>query len=651
MDEGDLESHGCSATGDQGFLNKTKSWLPAFMDRNVRTAERDKNETCIVFWSVGNEIGTGPNAQKCAEYLRGRKDKKPVQYHAPNKEDQDILCVGYPNIYRLDQFYENSKEYNKPLCLIEYAHAMGNSPGNLENLWNYVIEHPQFMGGFVWEFRSHGMERVNSDGSIDYLYGGDFHDTNHWGNFTLDGYCRSDGTPKPTFLELKYVYAPIRLAYENGVLTIHNIQSFRTTEGMDLVVLTECDGQKTYEKVIPMPVVAPGEKAQITLDPKYDGHDCFINLSVIDKGDKVAFKQFNLPSTKEKAPFAPDDFNADVIVNGDKIKVKGDNFEIDFANGLPVYYNKNGKIYFNEPMKIVTYRAETDNDGIYGVFPRWIGRWEEKRLHKMRLFTFKTETDKTDKSFNITAIGLLTYDCSYTGFNVTLNYKVYGDGLITSDMVVKPFGEMPGIVYNTKANIDPPTPRLPRFGVCFSLDKGFNSVKWFGRGEDQNYDDTVGAAPVGVYELPIEKLNFNFDVPQETGNRGDTRYAIVKNGDTGFTVYGNESFQFSLHPWKLDNLRNARHLSELKEDTEHNYLYVDYKMRALGSHSCGPNPEKYLDFEPHDFEFVFAFNGENSDSPEYFLKDFGPKTQKLSDVYVYTPLKAEREAVECEEEK
>ena len=216
-------------------------------------------------------------------------------------------------------------------------------------------------------------------------------------------------------------------------------------------------------------------------------------------------------------------------------------------------------------------------------------------------------------------------------------------------MTVKPFGEMPCIKYDTKDNIDPLTPRLPRFGVVFKLAKDLNTVKWFGRGCDQNYDDTIGNAPVGVYELPIEKMNFEFDVPQETGNRGDTRYAQIKNGNESFTVYGNVTFQFSYHPWKLDNLRKARHKSDLKEDTNNNFLYVDYKMRALGSHSCGPNPERELDFEPHDFQFIFAFNGENCDEPKYFLKNFGEKTKKLTDLYVYTPLTAEREAVECDE--
>ena len=648
MDEADLESHGCSATGDQGYLSKEKEWLPAYMDRTVRTAERDKNETCIVIWSVGNELGTGENLEICANYYRNRKDKKPVQYHAPDRSRQDFSVIGYPSLYKLEVHRNEPENQKLPICLLEYAHAMGNSPGNLKNLWDYVVSHDEYMGGFVWEFRSHGMEKINADGSIDYLYGGDFHDTNHWANFTLDGYCRSDGTPKPTFGELKWVYAPIRMDYANGKLTFNNIQSFVSTEGMTLITEILCDGRVYSQKKESMPIIAPFQTLTVDFTPEYKGHDCFVNFHIEKNGEKISFMQFELESNEEKAEFTPTDFNCDYTVDMDRISVKGDSFEVNFENGMPCYYAKNGKVYFNSSAEFVTHRAETDNDGIFGVFPRWTGEWERTRLHKMRLFTFETNAEKQQTSLEIKVKAVLTYDCNYTGFNVELKYNVYADGLVTSDMTVKPFGEMPCIEYDTKDNIDPLTPRLPRFGVVFKLGKDLDTVKWFGRGSDQNYDDTVGNAPIGIYELPIEKMNFEFDVPQETGNRGDTRYVQIKNDNESFTVYGNEAFQFSYHPWKLKDLRNARHKSDLKEDEQNNFLYVDYKMRALGSHSCGPNPERELDFEPHDFRFVFAFNGEAAAEPEYFLKDFGAKTEKLSDVYVYTPLTAEREAVECD---
>ncbi len=649
MDECDLESHGASVTGDQGYLNKDPEWLDAFMDRIVRMAERDKNETCVTLWSVGNEIGAGQNADICAEYLKKRTDKKPVQVHAMNKSDQDIIYCGYPSLLKLDNFRNDNINSGKPLMLLEYAHAMGNGPGNQQNLWDYIIEHPEFIGGYVWEFRSHGLERVNANGSIDYLYGGDFHDTNHWGHFTLDGFCTSDGTPKPTFLELKYVFTPVRLDYKDGKLLIHNIQSFSSTKGLILEKEILCDGEVVFSSTEKAPIVEPMSKAEFKLPLSYNGHDCFLNLKLYDGENIISLKQVELPSTAPKLPFKPSEMQAEVITDMDKVTVLGKRFEVRFANGVPTYYKKDNNLYFDSPMQHITYRAETDNDGIRKIFPRWIGAWENTRLTKLRFYCFKTEVTKNTKDVTIHTVGKLIYDAVSTGFDVITDYKIYTDGLLTFDMTVKPFGEMPCIVYDTPDPIDPLTPRLPRFGVCFKLSKDYNEVTWFGRGIDHNYEDSISAAPVGIYSLPLNEMNFEYDVPQETGNRGDTRYAQIKAKNNAFTVYGNECFSFSYHPWKLDVLRNAMHKSEIYEDTENNYLYIDYKMRALGSHSCGPNPERELDFEPHDFQFVFAINGEDTEKPEYFLTDFGPKTKKLTEIYTYVPLTSEREAVECEQ--
>lgn len=649
MDECDLESHGASITGDQGYLNKDPEWLDAFMDRMVRMAERDKNETCITIWSVGNEIGVGQNADACAKYLKSRTDRKPVQVHAVDKADQEILYSGYPSLFKLDKFYKENVGFGKTLCLLEYAHAMGNGPGNQQNLWDYVIDHPEFMGGYVWEFRSHGMERKNADGTVDYLYGGDFHDTNHWGHFTLDGFCTSDGTPKPTFLELKYVFSPIRLDYKNDTLFVHNIQSFASTEGLMLEQELSCEGIVIRTSYEPMPLVAPMSKAEFPLSVgNYRGYDCFLNLR-IRKGDDILLeKQFVLPATIRKKELMPITFKTDVLVNQDQVAITGNRFAVRFANGVPTYYEKDQKVYFDTPMQLVTYRAETDNDGIRKIFPRWIGAWEGCRLHKLRFYCFKTNVVENGTNVTVHTVGKLIYDAVNTGFDVDTVYRVMHDGLLTVDMTVKPFGKMPCIVYDTPDPIDPLTPRLPRFGVCFRLNKEFHRVTWFGRGPDHNYEDSISAAPIGKYTLPLDKMNFAYDVPQETGNRGDTRYAQIQNGDTNFTVYGNETFAFSYHPWRLDDLREAMHKSELMEDAN-NYLYIDYKMRALGSHSCGPNPERELDFEPHDFEFVFAINGESTDEPEYAFTNFGPKTKKLTEEYRYIPLTSEREAVECEQ--
>ncbi|MBO5227728.1 MAG: hypothetical protein J6B39_01890 [Lachnospiraceae bacterium] len=649
MDEADLESHGCGVMGDQGMINKMPQWKSAFLDRTMRMQKRDKNETCVVIWSIGNEIGAGQNAEDCAAYLRKLEDKKPVQYRATNLTDSDFIICGYPNIYKMSTYLENNREHNLPLLMIEYAHAMGNSPGNLEHIWDFVMEHPEFMGGYVWEFRSHGKRRISADGVSDYLYGGDFNDDNHWSNFTLDGFLTSDGTPKPSMEELKYAYAPVRLAYDNGVLKIYNVNDFVAISKGDIEISWEVsgDGKVLNNGVLDYPEIAARECYEVKLTPEYEGCDCFLTVYAKKNGRVTYLKQFELPATCEKAPIVAESFDAVCDVNTDKVTVKGAGFTLKLENGVPVHYEKAGKVYFDTPMRFVTYRAETDNDGIVGLYPRWIEAWEKRRLHKMNFYTISTDVERSDREVLVKVKGLLTADHCYAGFKVDVQYKIIYDGMFTVDMTVKPFGKMPELGGHNPVN-SPETKisRLPRFGVCFKLDKGFETAKWFGRGPGQNYPDAVSAAPVGVYEMPLNELNFAFDMPQETGTRTDVRQLQVKSGECSFNVYGNDSFSFSVHPWSLQNLRAARHPSELKEDDAY-YLYIDYRMRGLGSMSCGPEPEEEYDFIPHDFRFVFGLNGESGDEAKYFMKELGEKTQKITERYVRPDVAEEREELEC----
>lgn len=648
MDEADLESHGCGITGDQGFLNKSPKWKNAFFDRVVRMAERDKNETCVMIWSVGNEIGAGDNADACAEWLAAREDKKPVQLHA-YKIRNAFVGTGYDNLLMMNNVYNSSLNDDRPICLIEYAHGMGNSPGNLEHLWNFVMTHDSFCGGFVWEFRSHGKRRKNADGTVDYLYGGDFHDDNHWSNFTLDGYCTSDGTPKPTFHELKYVYAPVRFAYEDGVLTLENTNDFVSTAGLTLELSFLVDGKTVEKKTVPMPDLPARAKGTLAVPFPYEGHDRFLTARVIDRGDVTAMKQFILPATCDRAPLpAAPFFDGTVTEDGHKISVIGKNYKVIFYNGLPALYQKDGTVFFDKPMEFVTYRAETDNDGIVSLYPRWIGVWEAERLHKMRFFTLSSAAETDDADVRIKTTGFLTADHCFTGFNITVTFTISHNGLLRVSMDVLPFGRILNLnSYGSCGHNDEVTPRLPRFGVCFCLPKNFTDVAWYGRGQEQNYTDALAGAPVGVYQSDLAHLNFAYDVPQETGSRIDTRWLTVASPKAKLAVYANETLTFSYHPWKLADLKAARHPSELKESSE-NYLYLDYRMRALGSFSCGPNPEREFDFEPHDFRFSFALDAAApAAEPLYANCGWEQKTEALSGVYQRPEIETEREIIEC----
>ena len=189
---------------------------------------------------------------------------------------------------------------------------------------------------------------------------------------------------------------------------------------------------------------------------------------------------------------------------------------------------------------------------------------------------------------------------------------------------------------------------MPRLGVCFKLAEDYARVRWYGRGEDENYADRKGHCPVGLYSLPIRDMSFICDVPQECGTRIDNRFATVLGGDKALTVVGSDTFTFSCHDFTQENLIKARHCNELKRTAE-KYLYVDYRMRGLGSHSCGPNPEECYELRPHSFRFTFGICGEADGDAALALarKAFCAGTEALSGRYEFHREEAVAGIIEC----
>lgn len=194
MDEADMESHGASITGDQGALSKMKEWEYSYLYRTKCMIENNKNESCIVIWSIGNELGNGENIEKCAEYIRKTPYNMPIhqsQDNFYNPRFDDFRKNGYCTLHSMsDEFYPPE---GKPVVLTEYAHGMGNTPGNLKEYWDYMYSHEQYCGGFVWEFKSHGFYAEDENGVPFSKFGGDFSkdELNHWMNFTIDGYLKA----------------------------------------------------------------------------------------------------------------------------------------------------------------------------------------------------------------------------------------------------------------------------------------------------------------------------------------------------------------------------------------------------------------------------------------------------------------------------
>lgn len=214
MDEADLETHGaCRYRGKydfeiwQAFAN-SGLFDDGVYDREVRLYERDKNFSCIVMWSLGNESNYGSMFYRGCDYIKS-KDKKPIHYEniwsMADKTEYytdriDIVSRMYPELEFFEE-YLNDENEKRPLVLCEYSHSMGNSNGDLYDYWEKINSNDRFVGAFVWEWRDHAIKTERG-----YLYGGDFGETEHDGNFCVDGLLNPDFTKKSGFYEMQAVY-------------------------------------------------------------------------------------------------------------------------------------------------------------------------------------------------------------------------------------------------------------------------------------------------------------------------------------------------------------------------------------------------------------------------------------------------------------
>lgn len=594
MDEADCETHGAECTGDLGALNKDPEWFDAFRDRMERMYEINKNETCVNIWSLGNECGHGENNDRCVGLLKEKDVKKPIKDNNNSIADDAGGYLATTGYMPMKTLLDSSPE-DGPLMMLEYGHAMGNSPGGLEDIWDWVYENEHCCGGYVWEYKSHGFYVPGRDGEPRYLYGGDFPDVYHWSNFSLDGYHTSDGTPKPSWAELREVSAPIHVKWEDDGVLIKNTYDFKTLDGVEMRWRVAADGETVREGMALTGVWAPREWKKIYLPLDTDGLTGIVTADCVfyDGGKEIGHRQkilADVPRPEEK----PLPFTHTVTEEDGLVRVEGGSFTLEIKDGLISKLVKNGSVIFDSPMRLNCMRAPTDNDGIVGFEPRLVDEWKNYLVGSMRFGCYGMKVEDAPETVTVTATGRFLPHSHYWGFDTVIVYRVKAGGETEVSIDMVPYGKrLPKV--------------LPRVGVVFELDGDYGRCRWLGRGPNENYPDCKAHAPVGLYENEISKMNFLYDVPQETGTRCDCRRVTVSGGGRELGVYG--SFCFSCHDFTLDALTKARHRDEL-EKSEKRFLYIDHRHRGLGSNSCGPQPEEEYELRPGRFTWSFTLKAD-----------------------------------------
>lgn len=602
IDEADLETHGCYVAGDTALLSKDPAWRAAYVDRAERMVQRDKNHASIVFWSLGNESGYGPNHAAMTETIRALDPTRPIHYEsaydAPDEPAAvDLISRMYTDVPGLVAQGEKADDPH-PFFLCEYAHAMGNGPGSLKEYWETIYKYPRLLGGCVWEWADHGIRRKGEGGAEWFAYGGDFGDTPNDGNFCIDGLTSPDRLPHPGLLELKKVIAPVWAEAKDlraGVITVHNRYDFSSLASLEARWSVQRDGATVQQGTLPRMDIAAGsaEDVSIPYAPPGSG-DAWLNVTwtlAADarwaaRGHEVAWAQFVLPvAPTAAAPVRPASLPALLVTEvGQTLKISGDDFALTFdaQRGLLTDWTYQGVPLLTRGPQLNVWRAPTDNDVSLAQ------KWRQAGLDRLVSRTKAVAWERSPQSVRITVSATLAANSLTPAFDVTYLYTVYGNGDVVLETQVSPLGNLPP---------------LPRLGLQVRLPAGFDRFAWYGLGPHESYPDRRESVKRGLFSGTVQEQFESYVRPQENGNKSEVQWAAVTDArGLGLLATAQSLLNVSVHHYTPEDLTEARHTFELTRRDE-TIWHLDHAQGGLGSQSCGPGPLPEYLLQPAETRF------------------------------------------------
>ena len=573
-------------------------WLGPMMDRVVRMVERAKNHTSIVMWSLGNEAGNGPNFEACAGWVHNRDPTRPVHYESVidhwNKMDEyvDVLSVMYPALddntrFRggkhhwppLPQMAKHEGE-NRPLIACEYAHAMGNSPGNFKEYWDMFREEKRLCGGFVWDWVDQGLLRHTPEGEAYFAYGGEWGDPRTAGSFCLNGLLYPDRRVKPSMYEIKKVGQPVNIKsvdLENGLFKVTNWRNFTDLGDLSITYEVTLNGVPVKKGDLPRLDIQPGDSMVLDVPfglLKRGMGEYWLTLYFesdqthwCEDGHLVAWEQFRLnPDERFDQARLESSPALESTEKGYNIETGETKVSIDKTTGNMTLSVKGEEVITYGPT-INLWRAPTDND-----IRDMRTMWKENKLDQMEQKISNVLAEPVEGGVHVIVQGYLQAGEGNPRNDFTLGYAIRGDGSVRVMSSLSPQEEY---IW------------LPRNGVQLRLPEAMTEVHWFGKGPHENYRDRNEGAMTGLYESTVDDLFEPYIVPQENGSRSETRWIEITDGEKGFKITGDQLFEFSASRYDLSDLEEADHLYKLEKKPYVN-LYLDQKQAGLGSASCGP---------------------------------------------------------------
>ncbi len=627
IDETDYETHGTNKEGiaNWDYFTDSPDWTEAYLDRVERMYERDKNHPCVVMWSLGNESGTGCGHMAASKYLKARDPKNlvhceditrrlaygckalgipPAEGGAMNSPIIDVDSRMYPSIREINDVY-SKKHLTKPFFMCEYSHAMGNGPGDLQLYWDMIYKNDWFVGGCVWELTDHSVatgEDVYNDPH--YVYGGDFGDTPHDGNFCCDGLVYPDRRVHQGLLEYKNVLKPAQLSYELGKLRVKSLRHFTSLEDIDLYWSLQRNGKTVTEGRFLNLRIAPGKSRTYPL-PHFNaattGEYSTLTVSLrqsaatpwAEAGYEIGFAQFALSQKQPRAALLAEITEGapiEVTENSTRIAIKTKDtlYTVDRTHGLICSILDRGKEMLATPISPAVWRAPTDNDR------RIKNEWMKNGLDRALLHCYGCEVAHVDgKQVRVCASLSLGAASLPNIASVQASYTFYAEGGVKFDLEVK------RSTLNTSC-------ALPRFGVELQCPEGFEQLRYFGRGPGGAYADMGVSTYLGEFSTTVSKHFEPYLRPQENLAHAGSKWMSVSTlaGHGLLFVCTERDFSFNCAHYTAKQLTETAHDFELAP-LKNTVVNIDYRQTGIGSGSCGPALSEQYAFNEQEFSFSF----------------------------------------------
>lgn len=616
--EANIESHGMGY-GDK-TLAKEPTYEKAHLERNESNIKIYKNHPSIIFWSVGNEAGYGPNFEKAYDLVKAYDPSRPCQYEQAGQNGKtDIFCPMYYDYGGCEWYAKGDNP--RPLIQCEYAHAMGNSMGGFKEYWDMVRKYPKYQGGFIWDFVDQGLRVKNKQGKTIYAYGGDFGrypTSDH--NFNCNGIINPDRKPNPHVNEVRYYYQNIWATAKDlkaGEVEVYNENFFKSLDDVELQWTLESEGKVLANGRSALDIPAQ-QKRVVKLDgyslPADVKGEVVLNLDfvlkkaepMLDAGYAVAREQFvvnpyTFPTMESVLAVTSGKYDTRKVEKEEKVAwvtLSAGNTSVTFNhwNGWIDYLDVDGKPMLEEGYAITPdfWRAPTDND--YGAgTQRKLHAWKNPEM-KMKSFKVVENEGKAEKGVEV------VYDMPSVEATLTMTYTL------------TPAGEL---VVNEAMTVNKDAkhkPELMRYGMQLVMPKAYNMLTYYGKGPGENYIDRNNGDRLGVYDAKVADQYWGYVRPQESGNKTEVRYWQVKDENgKGLEFYSFAPMECSTLNYLASDLddgwdKNA-HQSHSGDLTPRDFSVVKLAARQRGLacvNSWGAIPLEQYRMPYQDYSFTYV---------------------------------------------